>query len=82
MCPCPLCVRSKVSCWGSNVHCARVKTLSLQEQGSRQIQCTSWRDFAPFTTSTFIDILSPKSYIHASEQAWENAGDRQWVRNT
>ena len=37
----------------------RVKTLSLQEPGSGQIQGTSWRDFAPFTTSTFI-------YIHAS----------------
>ena len=53
----------------------RVKTLSLQEPGSGQIQGTPRRNFAPFTTSTFIDI-------HASEQAWENVGDRQWVRNT
>ena len=53
----------------------RVKALSLQEPGSGQIQCTPWRNFAPFTTSTFIDI-------HASAQAWENAGDRQWVRDT
>ncbi len=48
----------------------RVKALSLQEPGSGQIQCTSRRDFAPFTTSTFI-------YIHASAQAWGTAGDRQ-----
>ncbi len=53
----------------------RVKALSLQEPGSGQIQYTPWRNFAPFTTSTFIDI-------HASAQAWENAGDRQWVRDT
>ena len=38
------------------------------------IQCTSWRNFAPFTTSTFIDI-------HASARAKGTAGDRQWVRN-
>ena len=53
----------------------RVKTLSLQEPGRGQIQCTSWRNLAPFTTSTFIDI-------HASAQAWGTAGDRQWVRDT
>ena len=33
-----------------------VKTPSLQEPGSGQIQCTSWRNFAPFTTSTITDI--------------------------
>jgi len=52
-----------------------VKTLSLQEPGSGQIQCTLWRNFAPFTTSTFIDI-------HARAQAWGTAGDRQRVRDT
>ncbi len=40
----------------------RVKTLSLQEPGSGQIQCTSWRNFAPFTPSTITDI-------HASARA-------------
>ena len=45
----------------------RVKTLSLQEPGSGQIQCTSRRDHTPFTTSTFI-------HIHASVQAWGNRG--------
>jgi hypothetical protein len=61
-------------CSGSKFFCApgpavqgrgggkRVKTLSLQEPGSGQIQCTSRRDHTPFSTSTFIDI-------HASEQA-------------
>ena len=53
----------------------RVKTPSLQEPGSGQFQCTSWRNFAPFTTSTFTDI-------HASARAWGTAGDRQWVRDT
>ena len=48
----------------------RGKTLSLQELGSGQIQGTSWRNFAPFTTSTFIDI-------HASARAKGTAGDRQ-----
>ena len=51
------------------------KRLVCRKPGSGQIQCTPWRNFAPFTTSTFIDI-------HASAQAWENAGDRQWVRDT
>ena len=45
----------------------RVKTLSLQEPGSGQIQCTSRRDHTPFSTSTFI-------YIHASAQARGNRG--------
>ena len=40
----------------------RVKTLSLQEPGSGQIQGTPRRNFAPFTTSTLINI-------HASAQA-------------
>jgi hypothetical protein len=53
----------------------RVKTPSLQEPGSGQIQCTSWRNFAPFTTSTITDI-------HASARAEGTAGDRQWVRDT
>jgi hypothetical protein len=39
-----------------------VKTPGLQEPGSGQIQCTSWRNFAPFTTSTITDI-------HASARA-------------
>jgi hypothetical protein len=40
----------------------RVKTLSLQQPGSGQIQCTSWRNFAPFSSSIINDI-------HASAQA-------------
>jgi hypothetical protein len=51
----------------------RVKTLSLQEPGSGQIQYTSWRNFAPFTTPIRKDI-------QASAQALGTAGDRQWVR--
>jgi hypothetical protein len=52
----------------------RVKTLSLQEPGSGQIQYTSWRNFAPFTTPIHKDI-------QASARALGTAGDRQWVRN-
>jgi hypothetical protein len=51
----------------------RVKTLSLQEPGSGQIQYTSWRNFAPFTTPIHKDI-------QASARALGTAGDRQWVR--
>ena len=52
----------------------RVKTLSLQEPGSGQIQYTSWRNFAPFTTPIHKDI-------QASALALGTAGDRQWVRS-
>jgi hypothetical protein len=51
----------------------RVKALSLQEPGSGQIHYTSWRNFAPFTTSIFKDI-------QASARALGTAGDRQWVQ--
>ena len=34
----------------------RVKALSLQTMGSGQVQCTSRRNFAPFSSSTFRDI--------------------------
>ena len=66
--------------WPSSWVRERVETQGPQGSGSKRLVCrnraaTPWRNFAPFTTSTFIDI-------HASAQAWENAGDRQWVRDT